>query len=741
MSFQEVINFVGGEVGRMERASVQAILPILDAAQRELTNDLAQWLATVPGGDAKFTAQRYRQALAQIKHTMAEIRAMEPALYQALLGNSFSAGQLATAHLQHEIQRFSLMYEGEARPTSLNAALIIARGNKELIPQFRSSAHRYAGGVGADIRAQLAIGVVRGETMDQLVNRLVRLGGPKGPVATRGVAGELGSVVENISEGLFTRYRHWAERLARTEVINAYNEHANVGLRDLAEDDPEMEKRWDASLDSRLCKVCQGLHGQTVPIMDANGVDHPFPGGYLRPPAHPCCRCAVVAWHKDWAGPSPGVTMNPDGSAEADFQLPPERPAARPIPPRPVVDWEDWHTRTQGQMDYVRLVQQNPDLHDALFGRNAPTFLKDRDLSEMLKIANGGSPTAPLTLKEARHAWERHLRIEKALKADKKWMEKYDPVTKARIKAEKAEAKKAAAKLEREARARAKELERAAKLGQLDGLKAVEIAKKRPMETALPENCKIAAHVTPEKIAEFEKGMKELTGKSIPFAEICHGFNPGPDCTMEVVKVSKGWSGGNNPTLQFVIYDKKTGKQMSEGEITRDFHKQDGKVYVHHAYLRLQPEFQNNGAAKIINGNAMLRYEKWGVQNANVTAAWVGRHAWASFGFNFDDPDHILGGFERYLSHKKNITPERRKEILADAKQIIDKPWLFAQMKIPEGKFADEYNPTPHPGGFEVGKAFLLSRGNDMWDGTLPVGKGNAGYEHALSTLKVWERL
>src|SRR6185369_10945544 len=102
MSFQEVIDFVGGEVGRMETASVQAILPILDAAQRELTRDLSAWLATVPSGDSKFTAQRYRQALAQIKHTMAEIRSMEPALYQALLGNSFSAGQLATAHLQHE---------------------------------------------------------------------------------------------------------------------------------------------------------------------------------------------------------------------------------------------------------------------------------------------------------------------------------------------------------------------------------------------------------------------------------------------------------------------------------------------------------------------------------------------------------------------------------------------------------------------------------------------------------------
>ena len=53
--------------------------------------------------------------------------------------------------------------------------------------------------------------------------------------------------------------------------------------------------QWDAASDRRRCDLCKLLDGKTCP-----------PGGlfpYISqrvPPAHPFCRCTVVAWRNDW---------------------------------------------------------------------------------------------------------------------------------------------------------------------------------------------------------------------------------------------------------------------------------------------------------------------------------------------------------------------------------------------------------------------------------------------------------
>ena len=132
----------------------------------------------------------------------------------------------------------------------------MARGHKTLIPRFRNSAARYGADITADIRRQLAVGIVRGETFTQMTERLVQLGGPKGWVSLRGVLGEPGSYAEFISEGLFRKYRGWAERVVVTESLNAYNVHHLEGLRDLNEEDPGYLARWDASIDARGCPRC-----------------------------------------------------------------------------------------------------------------------------------------------------------------------------------------------------------------------------------------------------------------------------------------------------------------------------------------------------------------------------------------------------------------------------------------------------------------------------------------------------
>ena len=159
-----------------------------------------------------------------------------------------------------------------------------------------------------------------GETFDQLTTRLVKLGGPKGLVALRGSLGDPGVVAEHIGEGLFKRYRFWAERVVRTECAEAYSVHALNSLVEANEEDPGYEKRWDAALvRDRTCPVCKGLDGTAVAL------DAEFPGGYKHPPAHPLCLCTLTPWRPEWGGKAAPPKQAPDAA-------PP--PPPKPAPPR-----------------------------------------------------------------------------------------------------------------------------------------------------------------------------------------------------------------------------------------------------------------------------------------------------------------------------------------------------------------------------------------------------------------------
>lgn len=290
----DVLWAINHEVDKLSGIGLDAMAKVLDAAEAELTADLARWKA-LAGGDAKFTAQVYRNALIQIRGSLDRIkRRLNPAVLGVLQYQSRVAGNLATSHLIREVESFSMIFSGSIRPVAIEAASVLASGNRLLWPHFKTSSARYVGAIGDDIRKQLAIGVVRGETIDGLTARLAKHSGPRGLVSLRGIPGEPGAKAEMISEGLFTRYRYWGERLARTEVVNAYNQYALSGIQELDQNDPGYFKRWDAAIDGRLCPLCRELDDRVVKT------DAEFLGGFRCPPRHPNCRCALVAWRKEW---------------------------------------------------------------------------------------------------------------------------------------------------------------------------------------------------------------------------------------------------------------------------------------------------------------------------------------------------------------------------------------------------------------------------------------------------------
>lgn len=282
------------EVASLPGPALVALGPALSQARRETVSALRSWLARA-NGEARYTTLVHRAVLAHLEGALAVVGRIDPVLADALTRASTSAGRLAGRHLATEVAWLSQLFEGAPRYLPLNVARIVVTGEWELVPRFRASAARYAGDIVADIRRELAVGILRRESVSALVDRLARLGGPRGPVALRGVAGDPGAIVEHIGEGLFRRYRYWGERLVRTEVQRAYSVQIDEGLREAREHLPDLERRWDASLDLRVCPLCAGLHGAVT------GIREPFPGGYTEAPAHPNCRCRVGAWRPAWS--------------------------------------------------------------------------------------------------------------------------------------------------------------------------------------------------------------------------------------------------------------------------------------------------------------------------------------------------------------------------------------------------------------------------------------------------------
>lgn len=208
------------EMAELPPATMRRLLPVLQDARKELRAGLLEWLKHAPDGANRFTAQARRAALLNLETAIAKIRELQPAMVEALKIGGAAAGELSLGHLKGEVARMSTVF-GETlfNAPQIRAADILTNSERVLIPKFRNSANRYAGNVLRDLQHQFGVGVSRGETYFQLQQRLRRLGGPKGLVALSKSIGDPGAIVEEISEGLFQRYRHWAQRVVRTECL------------------------------------------------------------------------------------------------------------------------------------------------------------------------------------------------------------------------------------------------------------------------------------------------------------------------------------------------------------------------------------------------------------------------------------------------------------------------------------------------------------------------------------------
>lgn len=283
----ELLQDLYGQVEHLPGPMIRALAPVLAQAQREVEKDLRAWLKR-EGGAGRFTTQRLRASLVQVRRTMERLRAgIEGKAFEGLRIGANAAGVLATGHVALEMERFGALF-GETgwSAVQLDEAAILARGRALLVQRFRTSTRTYSREMRARIGAELAVSRLRNETVDE-------------------VAGRLHGAMESVFRG--ERWR--AERLARTELQHAYNVQHELGVRELRAHDPEIRLRWDAYFDRRTCLQCASLDGK---LIDPDGKGAKFRGEWTTksgktmrsthdiPPAHPNCRCVPVAWHEDW---------------------------------------------------------------------------------------------------------------------------------------------------------------------------------------------------------------------------------------------------------------------------------------------------------------------------------------------------------------------------------------------------------------------------------------------------------
>lgn len=282
---EELLQRINHEVAYLPEKAIKNLIPALVFAEKELTADLKTYLMSV-GADTRFTAQQYRRALVQIRGGLNAIENLRPELVDVLREAGKGASAMATRHLLEELSFFHHKFSKSLNPIALPEASKVAE--KLVLERFVASANKYAQDVQQRIKRQLAVSMLRGETIDQMTNRLMGAGmkmlRDKAPVEKAEVVGAK----------LFDNDSHKARRLIRTEVINAYNEYAEDQLKQYAKEyNIPLKVMWCAVNDRRVCVDCAALDGRVFK-MDVGE----------RPPLHPNCFVPETIIQGDFVGAS-----------------------------------------------------------------------------------------------------------------------------------------------------------------------------------------------------------------------------------------------------------------------------------------------------------------------------------------------------------------------------------------------------------------------------------------------------
>ena len=265
---------------RMEAATQAKVAKLLKKLENEITSELAA--ADIPG--VKMTA--YKQA--RLSALLTEVKSLSSKTYKQveatvnsdLMSAAKELGQRAADSLNGVI---GTSFAKASLPPSLLEKLVsntVVEGAPSAEWWGRQSPNLVTG-----FSDQMRLGIAKGETVDQLIQRV------------RGAPARNGQMAK---AGLMTVKKHQAAAIVRTSMQTITNEtRLEVWKQN---NDLVKGVRWVATLDNRTTPICRNLDGKGwVYDKDGNlvpeGHDTQFPG----PTAHWGCRSVQVPWTKSWA--------------------------------------------------------------------------------------------------------------------------------------------------------------------------------------------------------------------------------------------------------------------------------------------------------------------------------------------------------------------------------------------------------------------------------------------------------
>jgi NAD:arginine ADP-ribosyltransferase./Phage Mu protein F like protein. len=249
-------------VQRLSSATLRKLIPLLDKADGEIVAKLLSRGATLEGSFTSVRLQKLLDAIRDINHA-AHVAAGKVLTRELLAIAGYEAG-------------FQQRLIGSALPIAwdfvspsaemLKAAVTARPFQGRLLKEWVSELDQAKG---RRLRDAIRLGVIQGETVDQIVRRV------------------RGTKALNYADGVMSIGRRGAEAMVRTAVA-----HTTTAARDelyAANADLIAAEQWVSTLDTRTCPHCMGLDGQKLAV-----------GKGTRTPAHIACRCIRVPITRSW---------------------------------------------------------------------------------------------------------------------------------------------------------------------------------------------------------------------------------------------------------------------------------------------------------------------------------------------------------------------------------------------------------------------------------------------------------
>lgn len=244
------------------------LIQLLARADRELSAQLDEMKRRGPGY-RPWTQADTEATLAIVRE---QLGVMAPGFKALLNANAERARELGARGTVQLLEHFEQTMPGTIRPLSIEGASQLLSGT--VLSRHASSVARYGAITIASIQHELAVGALINRTFDEMAGRLQR----EQPLLSR---------------------RYFAERIVRTECMNAYNAgHLDEINAQRAGSFPDLEKKLIETFDKRTGQDSFKAHGQirkpNEMFVDGNGRQ------YLHPPGRPNDRGVVVPWRREW---------------------------------------------------------------------------------------------------------------------------------------------------------------------------------------------------------------------------------------------------------------------------------------------------------------------------------------------------------------------------------------------------------------------------------------------------------